>query len=303
MEGVIDSHVRDLLTRINEYDLCLTEFVRVTDRPVPKRTFFKIAPELYNKGLTQSGTPVRVQLLGQHPQWMAENAITASNLGSQGIDINFGCPAPTVNKSMGGASLLKTPDKIYDIVSAVKSAIEPMNQELSVKIRLGFDDTSLFNEIISAIKAASPHQLTIHARTKRQGYKAPAYWHFLGELYDLENIDVIANGEIWSKGDARACSEQAKTPHIMLGRGALATPNLASVIKYNSPPFSWKDTCSMLIEYGTCTRQNENTYYYSSRVKQWLKYLKLTYPQASVFFEKIKRESDKALIIGLLKQQ
>ncbi len=92
MEGVADGLMRELLTSINSYDFCITEFVRVVDRIVPTHTFDKICPELKNKGFTSNGTPIRVQLLGQDPTWMAENAVKAVNLGSHGIDINFGCP-------------------------------------------------------------------------------------------------------------------------------------------------------------------------------------------------------------------
>ena len=108
MEGVIDALMRDLLTSINDYDLCVTEFVRVVKGLVPNHVYKKVCPELLSDGKTPSGTPVRVQLLRQHPQWLAENAVRAIDLGSPGIDLNFGCPAPTVNKSKGGAMLLKT---------------------------------------------------------------------------------------------------------------------------------------------------------------------------------------------------
>ena len=117
MEGVLDSLMRKLLCEINSYDLCIAEFIRVVDALVPIKTFYKICPELLKNGYTGNNTPVRVQLLGQHPEWMAENALRALELGSHGIDINFGCPAKTVNKSQGGAVLLKEPEKIYQILS------------------------------------------------------------------------------------------------------------------------------------------------------------------------------------------
>ena len=89
MEGVVDHLMRDLLTQINDYDMCITEFVRVVDRKVPRHTFYKIAPELHEGGKTKAGTPVRVQLLGQEPDWMAENAIIAHQLGTHGVDLKL----------------------------------------------------------------------------------------------------------------------------------------------------------------------------------------------------------------------
>ena len=84
MEGVLDSLVRELLTEVNDYDLCITEFVRVVDQLLPIKVFHRICPELQNASRTPSGTLVRVQLLGQFPQWLAENAARAVELGSWG---------------------------------------------------------------------------------------------------------------------------------------------------------------------------------------------------------------------------
>ncbi|CCK15162.1 tRNA-dihydrouridine synthase C [Cronobacter universalis NCTC 9529] len=98
MEGVLDSLVRELLTSVNDYDLCITEFLRVVDSLLPVKSFYKLCPELRNESRTPSGTRVRVQLLGQHPQWLAENAARAVELGSWGVDLNCGCPSKLVNK-------------------------------------------------------------------------------------------------------------------------------------------------------------------------------------------------------------
>ncbi len=296
MEGVADVLMREMLTAINRYDLCITEFVRVVDTLVPNKVFYKICPELLNNGMTQNHTPVRVQLLGQDPDWMAENAVKAISLGSRGIDVNFGCPAKTVNKSKGGAVLLKTPETIYQIVSKIKAAI-PSDETLSVKIRLGFDDTSLFDEVVSAIVSANAQQLTIHARTKRDGYNPPAYWHHIGDVSDKYDIDLFANGEIWTYEDAQACMREAKTANIMLGRGALAMPNLANVVKGVEAKMSWQQLTQLLARYAQLELQGDKSFYFSSRLKQWLRYLKLQYPQADTLFTKIKLMSDKQEIL------
>ena len=115
MEGVIDHIMRHLLTAQGGYDLCITEFVRIVDQKLPERVFYRLCPELYDGAKTPSGTPVKIQLLGQHPNWLAENAQVATSLGSPGIDLNFGCPAKAVNKSKGGAVLLKEPETLFAI--------------------------------------------------------------------------------------------------------------------------------------------------------------------------------------------
>ena len=292
MEGVADVLMRNLLCSINCYDLCITEFVRVVDRLVPTHIFHKISPELKRGGFTQNNTPTRVQLLGQEPHWMAENAIKAIELGSHGVDLNFGCPAKAVNKSKGGAVLLKTPETIYQIVNSVKQAL-PQEQILSAKIRLGFDDASLLDEIVSAITSANANQLTIHARTKRDGYNPPAYWHHIGEISEKYDIELFANGEIWSLSDAKKCIKEAKTANIMLGRGALATPNLANVVKEKEDKMPWSSVSQLFQHYAHLELQGDKSFYFSSRLKQWLRYLKLQYPQAEDLFNAIKLMKNK----------
>ncbi|MCO4798573.1 MAG: tRNA-dihydrouridine synthase [Colwelliaceae bacterium] len=296
MEGVADVLMRNLLTSINCYDLCITEFVRVVDRIVPTHIFHKISPELKQGGFTNNNTPTRVQLLGQEPHWMAENAVKSIELGSHGVDLNFGCPAKAVNKSKGGAVLLKTPETIYQIVKSVKDSI-PDDQVLSAKIRLGFDDASLLDEIVSAITSANANQLTIHARTKRDGYNPPAYWHHIGEVSKNHDIELYANGEIWSLADAKKCIKEANTANIMLGRGALATPNLANVVKEKEKKMPWSELSILFNHYAQLELQGDKSFYFSSRLKQWLRYLKLQYPQAESLFNAIKLMKNKSDIL------
>ena len=137
MEGVLDSLVRELLTEVNDYDLCITEFVRVVDQLLPAKVFHRLCPELHNNSRTPSGTLVRIQLLGQYPQWLAENAARAVELGSYGVDLNCGCPSKLVNGSGGGATLLKDPELIYRGAKAMREAV-PAHLPVTVKVRLGW---------------------------------------------------------------------------------------------------------------------------------------------------------------------
>ncbi len=287
MEGVVDGLMRNLLCSMNSFDLCITEFIRVIDALLPERVFHRMMPELAHGGYTSNKTPIRVQLLGQHPQWLAENAVRAIELGSHGIDLNFGCPAKAVNKSRGGAVLLKSPEDMFNIVSNVKNAVGKENVT-SVKIRLGFDDANLLDEIVDAVVSANADLLTVHARTKVDGYRPPAYWHYIGEIKEKYNIALVANGEIWSKQDAIKCKAVSKTSNLMLGRGSLALPNLSKVIKYDEAPMSWVELSQLLLRYSEIELAGDKSYYFSSRLKQWLRYLKLQYPEAQTLFSAIK---------------
>jgi len=287
MEGVVDHLMRDMLTQVGGFDLCVTEFVRIVDQLMPKRVFYRICPELNNHGLTPNGVPVKVQLLGQHADWLAENAFRAVELGSHGVDLNFGCPAKTVNKSKGGAVLLREPETIYKIVRAVREAV-PIEQTVSAKMRLGFDDTSLAIANAQAIADAGADSLVIHARTKVDGYKPPAYWDWIAKIKQQVAIPIVANGEIWNEHDALNCQQQSDCENIMLGRGALAMPNLAQVIKNTEQHMPWEQVKALLVRYSGYELFGDKGKYYPNRVKQWLGYLKRQYPEAEALFMRIR---------------
>src|SRR5512135_1636346 len=151
MEGLADAPMRDVLTRMGGYDLCVTEFIRVTHHLLKKRVLLHTVPELANGGRTPAGVPVRVQLLGRDPVCLAENAAFIASLGAPGIDLNFGCPAPVVNRHGAGAVLLQDPERIHAIVDAVRRAV-PRHIPVSAKMRLGLDDTSLALDSARAIE-------------------------------------------------------------------------------------------------------------------------------------------------------
>ncbi|WP_394131015.1 tRNA-dihydrouridine synthase [Shewanella maritima] len=301
MEGVVDDHMRDLLSAINPYDLVVTEFVRVVGQLLPDKVFYKLCPELHNDGFTPSGTPVRVQLLGQEPQCMAENAQKAIELGSHGVDANFGCPAKMVNRSKGGAVLLQYPDTIHDIVKAMRQAV-PQTQPVTAKIRLGFEDKSLFMENALAIYEAGATELAVHARSKVDGYKPPAYWEYIAEIKQAIPIPVIANGEIWNSADAKRCIEVTGTTDIMVGRGAIAMPNLAETIKHDTQPYQWQQVLALLQQFTDKELQGRKACYFPSRIKQWFSYLNKQYPEADTLFRQIRTLKTTEEITQALKQ-
>ncbi|MCY7295199.1 tRNA dihydrouridine(16) synthase DusC [Alteromonas sp. a30] len=287
MEGVVDHLMRDMLTQIGGFDLCVTEFVRVVDQLLPMRVFHRICPELKTNGFTASGTPVRVQLLGQDPQWLAENAARAIELGSHGVDLNFGCPAKTVNKSKGGAVLLKETDTLYNIVKAVREAV-PDAHPVTSKMRLGFSDKSLAIENAQALAEAGSAHLVIHARTKEEGYKPPAYWDWIAKIKQHVTVPIIANGEIWDKEDALRCQQESQCTDLMLGRGALAMPNLAQVVKGQQTKMPWQEVIDLLVKYSGYELYGSKGKYYPNRIKQWLRYIILQYPQADALYREVR---------------
>lgn len=310
MEGLTDPLMRQILTQIaadlgRPYDWSVSEFIRVTQNVLPAHVFYKYVPELHHDAKTASGTPIHLQLLGSEAQLMAENAAYACELGAPAIDINFGCPAKTVNNHRGGSVLLDEPTVMYEIISAVRRAV-PAHIPVSAKIRLGYTDTSRMEDIRGAIADSGADWLTIHARTKTQGYKPPAYWDKIQSFNSLD-IPVIANGEIWDAEQAQNCMAQSGSQHLMLGRGAVTRPdliaqvdgfkkNLESLEAYTE--LSWQDLIAHQIKF--LEGQAKNDIVLVGRYKQWLGMLTKGYREAQILWESIKREKNKATIISAL---
>ena len=295
MEGVVDHHVRALLTAIGGIDVCVTEFVRITEgQLLPERVFKRLCPELDHHCKTSFGTPVRVQLLGGHPESLAINAAKVAAMGASAVDLNFGCPAKMVNKNDGGASLLRQPDRVYEIVKAVRDAV-PASTPISAKIRLGFEDRSRYLDNALAVSEAGATELAVHARSKADGYKPPAYWEYLADIREAIDIPVIANGEIWSPEDWQRCKIISGCEDFMIGRGLLARPDLALAIKAHAnnidhTPLSWSKMLEHLYRYHQITAAIYPKKHLGNRIKQWLVYLRVYYPEAALMFEAIRRE-------------
>ncbi|MFT7403077.1 tRNA-dihydrouridine synthase [Zhongshania sp.] len=306
MEGVVNARMRALLTAIGGIDRCITEFVRITDQLLPARVFHRLCPELDHGCKTPSGTPVYIQLLGGEPGPMGENAARAASLGALGIDTNFGCPAKCVNRHRGGSVLLDEPELLYQIIKSMRSAV-PDYVPVTAKIRLGFNDDSKLIDVVSAITEAGANGLTIHARTKADGYKPPAHWHQLAKVHQFTTIPVIANGEVWSPADYQSCRQQSACSDVMLGRGLLARPDLALEIKSLSSGKEyhrqqWPSILILLEALFKDSVANCAPRHVGGPIKQWLGYLRREYPEAQQLFEKIKRLKTPADISAALRE-
>jgi tRNA-dihydrouridine synthase C len=294
MEGLLDATLRDVLTRTGGVDRCVSEFIRVTDSLLPERAFLRVVPELLRGGFTQAGVPVRVQLLGSDPVCLAENAARAAGLSPHGVDLNFGCPAKTVNQSRGGAVLLDEPELIHAIVAAVRRAV-PAQVVVSAKMRLGFNDDRVAESCALAIAEAGADELVIHARTKAHGYRPPAYWDRIAEvrsaLTSHPAMNVVANGEIFSGSDAQRCREVTGCSDLMIGRGMVTDPGLALAIK-SSGQVAWSEVLPLLGLFWTRVVQRVERRHRAGRLKQWLNYLRQRYPEAQTAFDELRISND-----------
>ncbi len=309
MEGLLDHTLRDMLTRVGGVDLCVSEFIRVTNTVLPRRAFIRVAPELLNNSRTVAGVPVRVQLLGSDPNYLAANAAALAELKPAGIDLNFGCPAKTVNQHRGGAVLLDEPELVGQIVAAVRRAV-PAHIPVSAKMRLGFNDDSRAEDCALAIEAAGASDLVVHARTKAHGYRPPAYWDRIADLRQHVRLPVVANGEIWTLSDALRCRKVTGCERLMLGRGMVADPGLALAITQHDvlsgsrcEAVTWSHIVVLMRLFWQGVSLRVAPRHRAGRLKQWLNYLRRVYPEAQEAFDQLRLLHDPVIIAQWLDEQ
>ena len=287
MEGLADYWMRRALTDTGAFDACVSEFVRVTNTLLPSRVFYRWCPELREGAQTSNGTPVHLQLLGSDPACVGDNAARAVELGAPVVDLNFGCPAKTVNRHRGGAALLDEPELLHALVGAVRDAV-PAEVPVSAKIRLGIRDSERALDNARAVAAGGAAWLTVHARTRDQGYRPPAYWQDLPAVREAAGIPVIANGDIWTPADAERCRRVTGCDDLMLGRGAVQDPFLALRLR-GTDAGAWPEVHAVLWDYLDTIAPTGDERHICGRIKQWLNYLRRRWPEAQELMNRIKR--------------
>lgn len=313
MEGLLDHTLRDILTRVGGIDRCVSEFIRVSGTLLPERTFLRVVPELRQGSRTRAGVPVRAQLLGSDPNCLAENAARLASLGPDGIDLNFGCPAKIVNRHGGGAALLDDPELIARIVSAVRRAVPP-RIPVTAKMRLGHHDDRRAVECAQAMASAGADELVVHARTKADGYRPPAYWERIADIRAAVRLPMVANGEIWTVADALRCREVSGCHALMLGRGMVANPGLALAIvaatpspraqqEGEGPVYAWHQLQPLVADFWSLVlaRADIADRHRAGRLKQWLHQLRRHHPQAEVLYQSVRTVNDPAQITSRLR--
>ncbi len=275
MEGVTDAPMREFMGELGAFSYCVSEFIRVSGTALDAKAFLRHVPELSTGARTGSGLPVQVQILGGDPDRMARSAMAAVEAGATAIDVNFGCPAKTVNRNDGGASLLRHPERIQEIVARIRAAV-PKAIPVSAKLRLGWESIDDVHENARRAVLGGASWITLHARTRMQGYTPPVFWPHVGEVRCAVPVPVVANGDIWSLDDFRRCQAETGCIHFMIGRGALANPalpgqiaaELGLVLKPSAP-----DWLGCFERFVTISRAQglEHEKHLVMRLKQWMK--------------------------------
>lgn len=234
MEGVGDRAFRRAMAAMGGFDEACTEFMRVPmNAHVVSLAKRYVASETYP-------IPQAAQLMGSDPVLMAEMAQEVVKRGAPRVDLNCGCPSNTVTGKGAGSSLLKEPNHLYQVAKAM---VEAVQVPVTAKLRSGFADIALFKENLLAAQESGIRFLTLHPRTKVDGYGPPARWDLIAEAKQLLKIPVVGNGDILTVENAVAMLNQTGCDALMIGRGSVINPFIFHEIKshYSGIPFqrSW----------------------------------------------------------------
>jgi nifR3 family TIM-barrel protein len=172
--------------------------------------------------------PHVVQLAGCDPHWLGEAARLAEANGAAVVDINMGCPAKKVTGGWAGSALMRDPGHA---VALVEAAVKAVSVPVTVKMRLGWDDAARnAPELARRAVASGAAMITVHGRTRQQFYKGAADWRAIRAVREQGDFPLVANGDVHSLTDARACLAQSGADFVMVGRAALGRPWLVGAI-------------------------------------------------------------------------
>lgn len=222
MEGVGDRCFRKAMALIGGFDEAVTEFLRV-----PRNAHVKSLAREYQADETKP-IPLAAQLMGSEPELMAAMAVEIAARGAPRIDLNCGCPSNTVTGRGAGSSLLKDPDLLYQNARAMVAAV-PI--PVTVKMRSGYEDISLFRENLLAAQESGVRFITLHPRTKVDGYGPPARWDLIAEAKSILKIPLVGNGDILTVNDALRMLNTTRCDALMIGRGSVINPFIFHQIK------------------------------------------------------------------------
>jgi len=223
LSGVTDMVFRRLVRRYAPDSMMYTEMVNATGLH-----YVKQLPKIME--IDENERPISIQLFDCRPDFLAEAAQMAVAEGADTVDINMGCPVNKITKNGGGSSLLRQPEVAEAIVRAVVQAV---NVPVTVKTRIGWTDKEInILDFARRMEDAGAQMITIHGRTRAQGYNGNARWEWIGRVKEILSIPVIGNGDIFSVEAAVRCLEETGADGIMCSRGTLGYPFLVGEIDY-----------------------------------------------------------------------
>lgn len=190
--------------------------------------------------------PLIQQIFGSDPAVMAEAArIIEDEFHPDGIDINMGCPVYNIVSNFNGASLMKEPERASAMIQAVREAV---SVPVSVKTRLGWSDDRDILEFVKVLEDAGASLISIHGRTKEQGYSGAANWDRVGEAKQNTSLPILVNGDITDPATAKEALRRSGADGVLIGRGALGNPWIFAELQHALSPTKFPEPIAPTLE-------------------------------------------------------
>ncbi len=297
MEDVTDRAFRQLC-KLHGADIVYTEFISAEAlRRGAEKSIRKLKVDDHER-------PVAVQIFGSTVESMVEAAAIAETYEPDYLDINFGCPVKKVAGRGAGAALLKEPEKLSEIASAVVRAV---SLPVTAKTRIGWDHDSInITEIVRRLEDAGIQAVAVHGRTRSDMYKGHADWGRIAEAKSACTIPLIANGDVWGADDAVAMFAETGADGIMIGRGSIGNPFIfaqsTSLVRegVRLPMPTYRDRIRVAIDHMRLSVEYKGDKYGILEMRRhYSTYLK-GLPGVSIVRNQLVRELDPAVIVELL---
>ena len=215
MQDVTDRAFMHVIARYGPPDYFFTEFFRVHAQSRPEKHILRSIAD------NTTGRPVFAQLIGESVPDILRTVRELLGFPVAGIDLNLGCPAPKIYRKNVGGGLLRDPDRINEILGALRAAVPGL---LTVKMRLGFDDAESFDRLLEIIDRHEVDLLAVHGRTVKAMYRGEVNYNFIARAVRQVRCPVLANGDITSAERAAAVIAQTGAAGVMIGRHAIRNP-------------------------------------------------------------------------------
>jgi tRNA-dihydrouridine synthase B len=215
MQDVTDLAFMGVIAHYGAPDYFFTEFLRVHAQSRPEKHILRSIDE------NKTGRPIFAQLIGEDLTHLERTATELLRHPIAGIDLNLGCPAPKVYKKNVGGGLLRDLDHVDAILGTLRTASPGL---FTVKMRIGFDDTTPFERLLDLVNRHRVDLLSVHGRTVKEMYRSDVHYDFIARAAAKANCPVLANGNITSARRAAAVLTETRAAGVMIGRHAIRNP-------------------------------------------------------------------------------
>ena len=299
MQDVTDLPFWDLISRYGGPDMYFTEYFRI-------REGFKLErPILKSITHNPTGKPAIAQMIGNHVPSLVAAAGELQQYPVAAIDLNLGCPAPVVYKKCAGGGLLREPARIDTILGALRAAIDI---PFTVKTRIGFDDPSVFDELLTLFNKHNIDLISVHGRTVHEGYRSGVHYDYIARAVKTLPCPVLANGNVYSAAKAQIVLEDTSAAGLMIGRGAIRNPWIFHQIRQaqnGETPFIPKghDVLNYLRDlYETVRPPSLRERSHVQKMKKYFNYIGIGIEPTGEFLHRIRRATDSSELFAICEE-